>query len=84
LGHPVEQLRSVVFFQALEDIGILKKVKRIAGTSVGSLTALVLALGGTSVDIAVETLENMATLTQGNLRGAFVNEYRQQTAIEPQ
>lgn len=40
-----------VNFQALEELGILKKIKRIAGTSVGSMTACMLALGYNSQEI---------------------------------
>ncbi|XP_048773630.2 uncharacterized protein LOC125678888 [Ostrea edulis] len=36
---------------ALEELGILKKIKRIAGTSVGSMTACMLALGYNSQEI---------------------------------
>nr|XP_022321595.1 uncharacterized protein LOC111123501 isoform X3 [Crassostrea virginica] len=36
--------------QVLEEVGVLKKIKRFAGTSVGSITALMVALGYTSQD----------------------------------
>ncbi|XP_062594046.1 uncharacterized protein LOC134255531 [Saccostrea cucullata] len=37
--------------KALEEVGILKKIKRFAGTSVGSITATMAALGYSSTEI---------------------------------
>ena len=41
---------SVPYEQVFEEVGVLKKIKRFAGTSVGSITALMVALGYTSQD----------------------------------
>ena len=41
---------SVPYDQVLEEVGVLKNIKRFAGTSVGSITALMVALGYTSQD----------------------------------
>jgi predicted acylesterase/phospholipase RssA len=37
--------------QALEELGLMKKIKRFAGTSVGSMTACMAALGYSSQEI---------------------------------
>ena len=50
-----------------EDLGILPRVKRFAGTSVGSIMAAILAAGGTSAEIKTIMFENnIADLIYGN------------------
>lgn len=38
-------------FQALEELGIMSKIKRFSGTSVGSIVAFMAALGYSSQEI---------------------------------
>ena len=40
-----------VYIQVLEEAGISRKIKRIAGSSVGAITAALLAVGFTSSEL---------------------------------
>jgi predicted acylesterase/phospholipase RssA len=52
--------------QVLEDFGVLSKIKRFAGTSVGSIAAGILAVGGTTSDVERIFVEgNVAKLVYG-------------------
>ncbi|XP_064634332.1 uncharacterized protein LOC135492090 [Lineus longissimus] len=54
--------------RALEDVGLLKNFKRFAGTSVGSITAMILAVGGSSADGLAEALYDFQHLLQDSSR----------------
>ena len=46
-------------FQALEDVGALKKVKRFAGSGTGAIVATRLAIGASTVDAFNDVLLNV-------------------------
>ncbi|XP_064634173.1 uncharacterized protein LOC135492022 isoform X2 [Lineus longissimus] len=58
--------------KALEDLGILKKIKRFAGTSIGSLSAMIMAVGGGANDMAAESLENLDNLVSDSCKGSLL------------
>ena len=60
------QLKSKQF-QALEDCGILSKMKRIGGSSVGAICAGLIAVGCTPQEIADVFSPDVKWLFQGNL-----------------
>lgn len=42
---------TLYFSQVLEEAGIMKKIKRVAGSSVGAITASLVAVGYTAQDL---------------------------------
>ena len=51
--------------QALEDLGILQKCRRFAGSSAGAMTSSMLALGMKADDIMKLQLQNLEPIFQG-------------------
>ena len=63
-------LKGIVYggcFQALEECGILKNIKRLAGTSVGALFGYGILLGFTSSQIQELILTFTQTLCNGSI-----------------
>jgi predicted acylesterase/phospholipase RssA len=41
----------LAYYQVLDDVGVLKKIKRLAGSSTGSIAAAMLAVGCDSTEL---------------------------------
>ena len=55
----------LILFQALEEHGILKQIRRFAGTSIGSICAALYAVGFNSHDVEQIMSVNLETLVSG-------------------